>query len=49
MDFLVPLGEGVACLGEPLRLGEGRLRLGEPMTVEACVHDHFGSVLWPDL
>ena len=42
VDFLVCLGEGVARLGEPLRLGKGRLRLGEPVTIEACVHGLFG-------
>ena len=29
MKSLVRLGEGVACLGKPLRLGEDKLRLGE--------------------
>ena len=41
MDFLVRLGEGVACLGKPLRLGEGRLRLGELVASEAYVHGLF--------
>ena len=30
MEFLVRLGEGVACLGGPLHPGKGRLRLSEP-------------------
>ena len=42
MDFLVCLGEGVTCLGEPLLLGKGRLRLDELVTVEAC----FRSISW---
>ena len=41
MDFLVHLGESVAFLGEPLRLGDGRLHLGELVIVETCVHDLF--------
>ena len=49
-ESLVCLGNGFACLGEPLRLGEGRLRLGELVTVlrpmfMACL----GLVSWPGL
>ena len=32
-EFLVRLGEAVACLGEPLCLGEERLCLGKLVTV----------------